>query len=292
MERCDSVNICFFGLNRSLSVTIKSINQYLFGCLDRASVKYSVYGSFMKIDRFSNSRTDEFDQAPERNESTLIDFDGLKHCDQEAFDDLIRWDHVFRYGDHYGQINDPVEFCQKNSTTKNVCRSLFCLKTAYGLMPSALRSRPTIFLRPDLRILSDMDLQLCLYLLFGRPKNYASGMTDGVVVLPNWHFWDGLNDRFAICSPGNAASAYANRFDHILSYLDIARHPIHPETYLLHILQARRVKVLPIISTHMTRVRANGLPWDEDFSAGAKPFERQFETLRALDDLTKRRDSL
>ena len=292
MERCESVNICFFGLNRSLGATIQSINKYLFGYLDRFSIKYSTYGSFMKIERFSNSWSDEFDQAPEQNESALIDFDNLKHFDQEAFDDLIRWDHVFRHGDRYGQINGPDEYHEKNSTTKNVYRSLFCLKASYGLIPPALRGRPTIFLRPDLRILSDIDLQLYLSLLFRKPKKYAFGQTDGVVVLPSWHSWDGLNDRFAICSPGNAACAYANRFGQILSYLDISRHPIHPETYLLHILQARRVEILPIISTHMTRIRANGLPLDEDFSKGPKPFELQSETLRSLDDLTKQRDSL
>ena len=102
MSNHKSVNICFFGVNRSLTSTINSINQYLFSCLDRLSITYSVYGSFMKIERFSNLRTNEFDQVPEQNESDLIDFVSLKHFDQEAIDDLIRWDHVFRYGDTYG----------------------------------------------------------------------------------------------------------------------------------------------------------------------------------------------
>ena len=53
----------------------------------------------MQIERFSNLRSNEFDQVPEQNESDLIDLDGLKHFDQGAIDDLIRWDHVFRYGD-------------------------------------------------------------------------------------------------------------------------------------------------------------------------------------------------
>ena len=288
----NSVNVCFFGVNRSLSSTIHSINQYLFSCLDRCSITYSVYGSFMKIDRFSNLRSNEFDLVPEQNESDLIDFDGLKHLDQGAIDDLIRWDHVFRYGDTYGQINGPDEIHEKNSTTKNIYRSLFCLKASYALIPPELRDRPTIFLRPDLEILSDIDLEFYLPLLFRKPKKYAFGETDGVVVLPGWHSWDGLNDRFAICSPGNASSTYANRFDQILSYLDISRHPIHPESYLLQILQAARVEILPIISTCMARIRANGVPQDEDFSKGAKSFELQSETLRALNDLIKQRDSV
>ena len=287
-----SVNICFFGVNRSLTSTIHSINQYLFSCLDRFSITYSVYGSFMQIERFSNLRSNEFDQVPEQNESDLIDFDGLKHFDQGAIDDLIRWDHVFRYGDTYGQINGPDEYHEKNSTTKNIYRSLFCLKASYALIPPALRDRPTIFLRPDLEILSDIDLEFYISLLFRKPKKYAFGETDGVVVLPGWHSWDGLNDRFVMCSPGNASSTYANRFDQILPYLDISRHPIHPESYLLQILQAARVEILPIISTRMARIRANGVPQDEDFSKGSKSFELQSETLRALNDLIKQRDSV
>ena len=165
----NSVNICFFGVNRSLTSTIHSINQYLFSCLDRCSITYSVYGSFMQIERFSNLRSNEFDQVPEQNESDLIDFDGLKHFDQGAIDDLIRWDHVFRYGDTYGQINGPDEYHEKNSTTKNIYRSLFCLKASYALIPPELRDRPTIFLRPDLEILSDIDLEFYLSLLFRKP---------------------------------------------------------------------------------------------------------------------------
>ena len=291
MENRAAVNICFFGVNRSLTATIKSINQYIFDRLDQLSITYSVYGSFMKIDRFSNLRSNEFDQSPEQSESDLISFDGLKHVDQEAIDDLIRWDHVFRYGDSYGQIKSAEEYHEKNSTTKNIYRSLFCLKSSFALIPPDFRGRPTIFLRPDIEILSDIDLEFYLSLLCRKPKKYAFGETDGVAILPSWHCWDGLNDRFAMCSPGNATSTYANRFDQILSYLDISRHPIHPESYLLQILQAARVEILPIISTRMARIRANGVPQDEDFSKGSKILDLQSETLRSLNDLIKQRDS-
>ena len=245
----------------------------------------------MKIDCFSNTRSNEFDQSPEHSESALIAFDGLKYVDQEAIDDLIRWDHVFRYGDTYGQIKSAEDYHEKNSTTKNIYRSLFCLKSSFALIPPDLRGRPTIFLRPDIEILSDVDLEFYLSLLFRKPKKYAFGETDGVAILPGWHSWDGLNDRFAMCSPGNAALTYANRFDQILSYLDISKHPIHPESYLLQILQAARVEILPIISTRMSRIRANGVPQDEDFSKGSKVLELQSETLRSLHDLIKQRDS-
>ena len=245
MKGVASINICFFGINRSLSATIYSINRYILEYLESRSIEYSVYGSFSKVDSYTNSRSNEFDVVPETNESELISFDDFKYVDQTAIDDLIEWDKVFRYGDSYGEIQDDTALHIKNSVTKNIFRSLFTLKSCYGLIPDHCLGRPTIFLRPDLEILSDVDLEFYLSLLSKKPKKCAFGETDGISVLPAWHAWDGLNDRFAICSAGNAASSYANRFDELIPYLDFSKHPIHPESFLLHTLRARRVEVLP-----------------------------------------------
>ena len=104
------INICFFGVNRSLSATINSINRYIFEYLENCSVDYSVYGSFVKVDSYTNARSSEFDAVPEINERELISFDGFKYVDQSAIDDLIEWDKVFRYGDTYGEIeNDSAK---------------------------------------------------------------------------------------------------------------------------------------------------------------------------------------
>ena len=286
------INICFFGVNRSLSATISSINRYIFECLESCSVDYSVYGSFVKVDSYTNARSSEFDAVPEINERELISFDGFKYVDQYAIDDLIEWDKVFRYGDTYGEIENDSSFRVKNSVTKNIFRSLFALKSSYGLIPDHCLSRPTIFLRPDLEILSDLDWEFYLSLLSRKPKKYAFGETDGVAVLPAWHAWDGLNDRFAICSPGNAASSYATRFDDLIPYLDFSKHPIHPESFLLHTLRARRVEVLPIVSTPMVRIRAQGVPQSENFSQGARSYNPQAEAVVSLGDMVKSRDSL
>ena len=87
MKDLASINICFFGVNRSLSATIDSINKYIFGCLESCSVEYSVYGSFAKVDSYTNARSNEFDAVPEINESELIGFNGFKYVDQSAIDD-------------------------------------------------------------------------------------------------------------------------------------------------------------------------------------------------------------
>ena len=287
-----SINICFFGVNRSLSRSIESINKYLFNYLDDHSYEYSVFGAFNKIDSFSNSRSGEYGLSLEQTEDQLIHFDGIKHLDQDLIDDSIPWNHVFRYGDTYEQISIDANLAQKNSTTKNIFRSLLCLKSSYDLVPGEYLDRPTIFIRPDIDILSSIDLDFYLSLLSRKPKNYSFGQSDGVAVLPGWHSWDGLNDRFAICSPGNAAFAYANRIDNALSYLDISRHPMHPESYLLHVLNASRVAILPIISTRMARIRANGIPESEEFNSGHRTYDLQSETFTALNGLLEKRSQI
>ena len=128
MQAFDAVNICFFGMNRSLSATVDSINKYLFDSLDNIGVDYSIFGAFVKVDSFSNERSQEFNAKLQSNESDLIQFTSLKYVDQGAVDDLIRWDLVFRFGDTYEQINGDADLRNSDSTTKNVFRSLFSLK--------------------------------------------------------------------------------------------------------------------------------------------------------------------
>ena len=288
MSKCESVNICFFGLNRSLTSTIRSIENYLFKNLDNLSIEYNIYGAFNQIDQFSNDRTGEQDCSIENSESSLINFDALKYLDQDIIDDLIDWEKVFQFGDVYGQIDSAINLYEKYSTTKNIFRSLFCLKTAYNLIPEEFLGRPTIFLRPDIEILSDIDLDFYISLLQRKPRNYAFGESDGVAVLPEWHSWHGLNDRFAICASGNASYVYGNRFDGLIPFLDFSKHPIHPESYLLHVLQASRVEILPILSTRMARIRSDGAPVAEDFTKGTQTFHLQTETLASLNNIIRK----
>ena len=284
-----SINICFYGLNRSLSSTIDSINKYIFDSLSSLGVSYHIYGVFSQVKDFSNDRSGESRLEIQNNESELIKFSELKYIDQNTFDDSIAWDQVFEFGDFYSQILGKSDFDNKNSTAKNIFRSLWCLKSTYALVPEGRKNLPTIFVRPDLEILSDINWSFYLELLEKKPRKYAFGDTDGVALVPGWHSWDGLNDRFALCSPGNASNAYANRFDGLIPYIKMSRHPLHPESYLLHILQASRVEVLPIISTCMSRIRANGNSQSEDFAQGSKSYSLQTETLSCLQKLLQER---
>ena len=282
-----SVNICFYGLNRSLASTISSINNYVFDGLSSLGIEYKVYGVFSRIEEFSNERSGEFGEGLQNNEADLIEFNELQYIDQDSFDDSMPWSEVFEFGDFYSQILGPADFSRRDSTAKNIFRSLFCLKSSYSLVPDDRREFPTIFIRPDLEILSEISWAFYWGLLDKKPRQYAFGHTDGVALVPTWHSWDGVNDRFAFCTSGNASGAYASRFDALLPYIKMSRKPVHPESFLLHILQASRVEILPLISTYMSRIRANGEPQSEDFAQGAKIYNMQTETLSCLHKLLK-----
>ena len=90
-----NVNICFFGLNRSLSFTINSIDKYLFEGLALAGLEYKVYGCFSQVNSFTNSRSSESDASIQNNEASLIDFAEIKYIDQNTLDDSIAWEKVF-----------------------------------------------------------------------------------------------------------------------------------------------------------------------------------------------------
>ena len=284
-----SINICFYGLNRSLSRTINSINKHLFEALKSNNVQYTIFGAFANIDNFSNTRSNEFNANAESNAELLIDFESCTYIDQETTDRRIPWERVFQFGDLYNEINSDADFHLKNSTTKNIFRSLFLLKSSYALVPSKLSHRPTIFLRPDLEILNKLDIPLYLSLLQKKPLDRSFGNTDGVALFPSWHSWDGLNDRFAICTSGNASYTYANRFDFLLPYIEFSRHPIHPETFLFHVMRVSHVESLPVINTLMSRVRANKSPKQENFEAGSRSYNMQSETINELQSMLSRK---
>ena len=82
VENTLAINICFFGLNRSLSYTIDSINRNLLEPLVNLGIDISTFGSFIKVDN-PNPRSNEINASPQNNEAELIDFDDLKHLSQK-----------------------------------------------------------------------------------------------------------------------------------------------------------------------------------------------------------------
>lgn len=285
----EHINVCMFGLNRSLSKTYQSICANIFQPLREYNIKSSLYANFISTNSFSNTRSQEIDTHPEKQPELFLKFDKLTYSDQAAIDDLVDWTKAFQFGDNYNQI-DKSNISSADSTTKNIFRSLFCLEASFELIEKNNLTSPTLFIRPDTEVQSKLDLDLLLPLLNIKPKKFAFGLTDGIAITPNWHCWSGVNDRLAICTPGHASEIYARRFNNLVNYVDSSQKPIHSETYLLHVLQQSRIQVLPVINTLLARIRATGRVYPEDYSEGRKSFDFQAETVNILSNTVKEQE--
>ena len=278
-----------FGLNRSLSKTHHSIRTNILKELDDNNVNFTIYANFIETSLIHNERSGEIKTQPEQSPETFLKFEKISYSDQSSIDQSINWNKVFEFGDTYNQI-DTSNTSSPNSTTKNIFRSLYCLKASFELIDKNKLSSPTLFIRPDTEFQNKLDVDLLFRLLEVKPKNFAFGKTDGVALTPNWHCWSGVNDRFAVCTSGSASIAYAKRFDHLLNYIHASKKPIHPETYLLHTLQQARTQILPIINTLVSRIRSTGNAYPEDYSKGGTSLDFQAETINILSKTIKEQD--
>ncbi len=84
------------------------------------------------------------------------------------------------------------------------------------------------------------------------------------VYIPDWQWWGGLNDRFAICGR-DAYQAYGKRIEKIFEFCDATGRKLHSERLLKYVLQTAGAKVCTM-STTASRVRINGEFAEESFS--------------------------
>jgi hypothetical protein len=264
------INVCFYGLNRSLSKTHESIENHLIQPLRQLDIVVNIHACFVRANGpIHNPRSGEVDSEAESSEQTLLTDAVIRYMDQETVDTLIDWGLIFSLGDLFGdaQLEDSVS---PSGSICNAIRALSSLRAVQDMIPQDKRNNPCIFVRPDLDILAPLAWPAIFSALAAREARHAYGDSEGTIVVPSWHRWDGVNDRFAVCSAGQATTAYANRINHLSEYLQISCTAFHPESFLLHVLMMRRIQIMPVIDTPMVRVRCGGRIHNEDFSAGSQ----------------------
>jgi len=282
------VNICIYGLNRSLSKTHQSMREYLIKPLEDLGIAINIHSCFIRNEiAYDNPRSNEFGVRSECSEKTLLADSNIRYVDQDTIDSLVDWEQVFANGDIYNDSQEQ-ESQRLVGSTYNLIRALCALDLSYRMIPKEKRCFPAFFLRPDIEILQPLQVQL-LFSAFhssGRLRGLASPR-NGVAVVPSWQSWHGVNDRFALCTPGIAAEAYATRFRLLAEYLTISSQSLHSESFLLHMLSMRRVLILPIIDTPMARIRANGAVAQESYLEGSESGLLESHAWHSLVELNK-----
>jgi hypothetical protein len=121
-------------------------------------------------------------------------------------------------------------------------------------MIEAWKPDVVIMARPDLLYHDSLYDEITMQIQ--QPKAFIS--------IPNWQWFGGVNDRFAIGSP-ESCRAYTKRFEYIHSYLEKTGGPLPAERFLRFCLNQQGIIARPMRLT-ASRIRSNGRAVEEDFS--------------------------
>lgn len=237
------VALAFFGITRSLKLTIGSIRENLVAPARALASELRLFGHLFDQDQIDNLRSDEAGPL-DRDEYRLLQLDDIE---REAPGDCLL-QHDFQGLQANG---DPWR--DGFVSLRNLVHQLHSLRRVTE-MALAWRPHLVIFARPDLyyhdsvaadlKELADIDVQC--------------------IVLPEWSQWHGYNDRFALAKGDDVIRAYGMRIDRLGDYCRQGKQP-HSERFLKHALGRLPVAGVPL---RASRVRSNGMVVVEDFTPG------------------------
>jgi hypothetical protein len=231
-----NIAICYFGITRSLTHTIGSIESNLLKpCNDIGNTE--IFCHFFRLDTINNPRSGESGSLA-LDEYTLLAPSWLQLDAPDEFLSDYPVKEIFNYGDSWGDGFKSL---------KNLLHQLHSLK----IVTQAVLSKNfdiVIFARPDLRYHDSIRSPL-FRVIRSSYKNE--------VCLPDWQHWEGgFNDRFAICKGAEAIQAYGNRIDEVMDYCKIHDAPLHAEKLLKYALTKKQ------IPTSMMTIKASRIRFD------------------------------
>ena len=241
------VALCFFGLTRSLTMTMASIKQYVFDPLKNNGVQYDIYLHTYKLkDNYTNIRAGETNIILDNNEYKLLKPNKFLIEDKDLISKKLKLEDYRTNGNPWGhEKKDKVD----NYTTLDNCiLSLWSIKQL-AAMVSKNKDEYThmIFCRPDVLYMVPLDIR---WFHFKSDRIY----------MPNIGLYTIVNDRFSL-GPVDQMLKVGNRFDDALEYSK--KHKLHSETFLHSYLKKNKIK-FDYINFYFIRLRANKMKNDTD----------------------------
>ena len=236
---------CFYGLNRALRHTIRSIDDHLRRPLADACAEIDVYAHTWDV-------TDIVDTAAAGGEREAVAIGGADEMrrlleprglrsmevgDQAAFDRAAN-----------GSYYEALDRRYAGPNFRNLLRQLESLRRADALRVAGGPHDAVVYARPDLLFLDDANVTRLL------------NLPEGILLSPYWHRWSGLNDRVAAAAPATA-SLVARRVELARAYEGRAGTPF--------VLRKRT-------APHAARIKSDGgrgaqVRGDDVFAGGVVP---------------------
>lgn len=236
------IAICFFGITRSLTYTMRSIkNNIILPANEMADVR--VFAHFFRQNLIDNPRSGEYGKLKE-NEHILLDLDWLSLEDPEICLQSHNFEDLKLYGDSW---SDDFR------SLKNLVHQLHSIDR---VTDAAISWNPDIYVyaRPD----------LLYHNSFSRVYQEAFSKDIDIGFYPNWQLYGGINDRFFICRGKEIARAYGKRVHVARDFCKDFNEPLHSERLAAYALSDLKCTLRPIY-LKATRVRSNGVLRKESF---------------------------
>jgi hypothetical protein len=231
-QRMTRLSVAFFGLPRGHLVAQPALDRWLEALAVHfdLAVSYHLY----RLDRVVNTRSGEDFVIPDAAYAWFERFDGEVEAPRSAEENWNFADIVAK-GDPYQDGHRSI---------RSLLAQLRSLR-AVTRRVQAHRPDAVLFLRPDLLYHSFPDV--------GHVERVVRW--PDLCLLPDWHWWDGYNDRFAVCG-ARSQIAYGGRADVVGAFLAEKVQGLEAESLIRFALRKAGTRVR---SFHVTASRVREL---------------------------------
>lgn len=237
------ITVAFYGIPRCTQICAPAIQAHLLDPLKRFG-EVSVVHHLWKIGHVKSARSGEDVAMAADAYAWFEQFPGVVEP-PEAFEEGALFQSWKQFGDG---------FKDDFGSLRNLMHQLQSLKRVTALVKQTAPD-VVVFARPDLLYHDDIPRSACRLV-----ARFPS-----LCVVPQWNWWAGFNDRFAICGR-KAFEAYGNRMDRAVDFAQATRRQIHSEALVKFALGRGGAHTLAI-PLKASRVRADGTIRQENFNA-------------------------
>ena len=233
------IALCLFGLPRCSRVTIPSLESNIIDLLRKCG-ELEVYYHLFFQEKIENPRSGESGDLDSSNYDFINPYKGILEPPPKVEGSSL-----------YQILVDKGDDCGDNGKSmKNLLMQLHSLST---VGKQALASQPDVmvFARPDLLYHNPINTKIIQY-VSRNPKACA---------IPDWHWFKGCNDRFAICGKA-IGEDYFSRQKWIPEFCPKAKKFFQSEALLRYALKKGKAQLIAI-PLNASRVRLGGMIKEE-----------------------------